>query len=127
MHKLERGRFHSLVIGHSFMRYRAPTAAVAAIESILSFAESQQAGARTALIQDLRLDVPDSPADARVPSALIPKLLGRAGGRIKGGRHLTYAKGTPVTNLFLNMPGSPVPRRKLTCRAMYSNASAVAP
>jgi hypothetical protein len=30
-------------------------------------------------------------------------LVGRAGGRIKGGRHVTYAKDTPVTNLFLNM------------------------
>jgi hypothetical protein len=30
-------------------------------------------------------------------------LVGGAGGRIRGGRHLVYAKGTPVTNLFLNM------------------------
>jgi hypothetical protein len=30
-------------------------------------------------------------------------LVGRADGRIKGGRHIVYAKDTPVTNLFLNM------------------------
>jgi hypothetical protein len=30
-------------------------------------------------------------------------LMGGAGGRIAGGRHLVYPKGTPVTNLFLNM------------------------
>jgi hypothetical protein len=30
-------------------------------------------------------------------------LVGRAGGRIAGGRHVTYPKDTPVTNLFLNM------------------------
>ena len=30
-------------------------------------------------------------------------LVGGAAGRIKGGRHLVYPKGTPVTNLFLNM------------------------
>jgi hypothetical protein len=30
-------------------------------------------------------------------------LAGGASGRIRGGRHLVYAKGTPVTNLFLNM------------------------
>lgn len=30
-------------------------------------------------------------------------LAGHGGGRIQGGRHLRYAKGTPMTNLFLNM------------------------
>jgi len=30
-------------------------------------------------------------------------MVGSAGGRIAGGRHLVYRKGTPVTNLFLNM------------------------
>ena len=30
-------------------------------------------------------------------------LVGGAGGRLKGGRHVRYAKDTPVTNLFLNM------------------------
>ena len=30
-------------------------------------------------------------------------LVGGAAGRIKGGRHVVFAKGTPVTNLFLNM------------------------
>jgi hypothetical protein len=30
-------------------------------------------------------------------------LVGGAAGRIKGGRHIVFAKGTPVTNLFLNM------------------------
>jgi hypothetical protein len=30
-------------------------------------------------------------------------LVGGADGRIEGGRHLVYRKGTPVTNLFLNM------------------------
>jgi hypothetical protein len=30
-------------------------------------------------------------------------LVGGAGGRIKGGRHVRYPKDTPVTNLFLNM------------------------
>jgi hypothetical protein len=34
----------------------------------------------------------------------LPTLLaGHGGGRIQGGRHLRYAKGTPMTNLFLNM------------------------
>ena len=30
-------------------------------------------------------------------------LAGHGAGRIKGGRHIKYAKGTPMTNLFLNM------------------------
>ncbi len=34
----------------------------------------------------------------------LPTLLaGHAAGRIKGGRHIRYPKGTPMTNLFLNM------------------------
>ena len=30
-------------------------------------------------------------------------LIGGAGGKLKGGRHLRYAKGTPITNLYLRM------------------------
>jgi AraC-like DNA-binding protein len=59
------------------MRHRAPTAAVASIESILSFAESRLVGARSILAQGLRLKLSAALADARVPAVLIPKLLGR--------------------------------------------------
>jgi AraC-like DNA-binding protein len=51
---------------------------VTAIESILHFAESLQAGARSVLIQELRLGLPVADAEARVPAALIPELLGKA-------------------------------------------------
>jgi hypothetical protein len=30
-------------------------------------------------------------------------LAGGGGGRFKGGRHIQYKKGTPMTNLFLSM------------------------
>ena len=33
----------------------------------------------------------------------LPVLLVAAGGRIKGGRHLRYQEGTPISNLYLNM------------------------
>ena len=60
------------------MRGHAPSADVAAIESILAFAEAQQAGARSALVGVLRLALPARETDGRVPSHLIPRLLGRA-------------------------------------------------
>jgi transposase-like protein len=60
------------------MRPRAPNADVAAIESILAFAEARQAGARSALVRDLRFALPAREPDARVPSLLIPRLLPRA-------------------------------------------------
>jgi AraC-like DNA-binding protein len=50
---------------------------VAAIESILAFAEAQQPGARSALIRDLPIALPGEP-DGRIPSLLIPRILGRA-------------------------------------------------
>ena len=60
------------------MRPRAPNADVAAIELILSFAETQQAGARSALVRDLGFALPAPESHGRVPSLLIPRLLGRA-------------------------------------------------
>jgi AraC-like DNA-binding protein len=51
---------------------------VAAIESILSFAEAQQAGTCSALIAELCLTPALTDAEARVPAALVPRLLGRA-------------------------------------------------
>jgi AraC-like DNA-binding protein len=60
------------------VRPRAPSADVAAIESILAFAETRQAGARSALVRDLRLAHPGREADGRVPSHLVPRLLARA-------------------------------------------------
>lgn len=60
------------------MRHRVPTAAMAAVDSILLYAESRQVGARSTLIRELRLGLPASTADTRVSSALVPMLLGRA-------------------------------------------------
>ena len=44
-----------------------------------------------------------SNSDVHLHHDLPIMLVGGGAGRIKGGRHLVYPKGTPVTNLFLNM------------------------
>ena len=65
-------------IGHYFMRLGAPTAAIAAVESILAFVEAQQSGTAAALTQDLSIVLPTERTDARVPFTLIPRLLAAA-------------------------------------------------
>jgi AraC-like DNA-binding protein len=51
---------------------------MAAVESILAFAEAHQVGTAAALTRDLRIVLPAARADARVPSTLIPRLLAAA-------------------------------------------------
>ena len=60
------------------MRLGAPTAAIAAVESILAFAEAHQSGTAAALAQDLSIVLPTERTDARVPFTLIPRLLAAA-------------------------------------------------
>jgi AraC-like DNA-binding protein len=51
---------------------------MAAVESILAFAEARQVGTAAALTRDLRIVLPAARADARVPAPLIPRLLAAA-------------------------------------------------
>jgi hypothetical protein len=44
-----------------------------------------------------------SEGNGHVPENLPILLLGGANGRLKGGRHIKYAKGTPLANLHLSL------------------------